>query len=544
MASAVDPSSTLHSVRPARNVQAAWSHIVRGEQEQKVVSAPSSPSASLTASRDSLERSVQKSPPESQPALSSENHDHVNDGNGVASRGKKLVWNVPSNGSAEGGAVMDATSWPALSEAARAYPKSSSSESLKGLSDGSNSGHLGSLSPPSKPVSNTSNPGLSSNPSASNRNKPMKHVSVNAANDGRTYSTTLTDKPFSGSGGAPNGGLATPSFIPALSQAGHPVSDKQSSSELSSKVLTNKSNIHSTHSWDNASRPVGASPQPHGGNDHHRGYGGGRRGNNGHHNNYGNRRDPDRGGYEWNNRNFVRDAHMQQLHTRWGLRQYSRPPTVAAQLIGPPPPPRPFSHNMGFPDMSSFIYYVPAPPHPESLRGLPFAPHPAPPPLMFFNAPDPHRAMLLKQIDYYFSPENLFKDGFLRQQMDEQGWVPVSLIASFKRVMQLTNHIQYNTIQYIIDTMRLSSVVEIQGDKIRRRNDWSIWAPKTANRFGSSTSGAQSPTTNYEALAAKFHNVGLENISNHSSIKGSTETVMSRSASGDLDSQQSVIEQH
>lgn len=32
------------------------------------------------------------------------------------------------------------------------------------------------------------------------------------------------------------------------------------------------------------------------------------------------------------------------------------------------------------------------------------------------------------------SDENLIKDTFLRGKMDEQGWVPISLIATFKRV--------------------------------------------------------------------------------------------------------------
>lgn len=37
-------------------------------------------------------------------------------------------------------------------------------------------------------------------------------------------------------------------------------------------------------------------------------------------------------------------------------------------------------------------------------------------------------------IFYGCSDENLCKDPFLRQNMDEQGWVPISLIAGFKRV--------------------------------------------------------------------------------------------------------------
>ncbi|KAL0923523.1 hypothetical protein M5K25_007583 [Dendrobium thyrsiflorum] len=512
MASAVDPTSSLGTSRSSRNLSASWSHIA--------AAAASAPLADPIPSRDSSERSLQKSPSESHSPPPSESPDHAIDGNAVAaaSRGKKTVWNVPSNGSSEGGAVMDAAYWPALSESARASPKSSSSDSLKGLSDASTSVHLGSCSPISKPASSTPNPRLASSPSSSARHKTMKHVATNAVFD-----------TSSGSGGLSNGGLATPSPLPALSPISQPVPDRQSSP----KGLTNKNSSNNNHNWDNSSRASGVSHQTHGGNDYHRGYGGGRRGNNGQHNSYGNRRDPERGGYEWNQRNFVRDVHVPQLHPQWGVRPYSRP-----QLIAPPPPPRPFSHNMGFNDMPSAIYYVPAPPHPETLRVLPFAPHPAPvpaPPVMFFHTPDPQRAMLLKQIDYYFSPENLCKDTYLRNCMDEQGWVHISVIAGFNRVKQLTNNIQY-----IIDTLRLSSVVEVQGEKIRRRNDWSKWLNAT-NQFGSS--GARSPTTtaSYDAMTSQFQNFGLENSSDHNSMRGSADTtVLAGSASGDFNSQQSV----
>jgi La domain len=36
--------------------------------------------------------------------------------------------------------------------------------------------------------------------------------------------------------------------------------------------------------------------------------------------------------------------------------------------------------------------------------------------------------------EYYFSKENLVKDFYLRRQMDNDGWIPVELLASFRRV--------------------------------------------------------------------------------------------------------------
>lgn len=70
-------------------------------------------------------RSPQKTPQED---VSPESSD--------AARGKKHAWKRPSNGSAEAGAVVigGAASWPALSESAKASPKSSSSDALKSLS--------------------------------------------------------------------------------------------------------------------------------------------------------------------------------------------------------------------------------------------------------------------------------------------------------------------------------------------------------------------------------------------------------------------------
>lgn len=59
------------------------------------------------------------------------------DASAAGAKGKKPAWNKPSNGLVEAGPVMGAVSWPALGEATRASPKSSSADSLKSLSDGS-----------------------------------------------------------------------------------------------------------------------------------------------------------------------------------------------------------------------------------------------------------------------------------------------------------------------------------------------------------------------------------------------------------------------
>jgi la-related protein 1 len=84
--------------------------------------------------------------------------------------------------------------------------------------------------------------------------------------------------------------------------------------------------------------------------------------------------------------------------------------------------------------------------------------------------PIPLATTLLNQIDFYFSDANLLTDEYLKKNMDAEGWVPISLIASFRRVQMLTNNIEL-----ILNSLRASNVVEVQGDKVRRRNDWMRW---------------------------------------------------------------------
>jgi hypothetical protein len=77
---------------------------------------------------------------------------------------------------------------------------------------------------------------------------------------------------------------------------------------------------------------------------------------------------------------------------------------------------------------------------------------------------------LLGQVEYYFSVENLCRDIYFRQQMDKEGFVPISLIANFNRIKALTSDIEI-----ITDALSNSQVVEVQEGKVRRRVDWALW---------------------------------------------------------------------
>ncbi|KAJ5741570.1 Winged helix-turn-helix transcription repressor DNA-binding [Penicillium manginii] len=83
--------------------------------------------------------------------------------------------------------------------------------------------------------------------------------------------------------------------------------------------------------------------------------------------------------------------------------------------------------------------------------------------------------MLSMQLEYYFSVDNMCKDMFLRRQMDSQGFVPLGVIANFKRVKSLTE--DFELIRHISRQLR---TVEYQTgedgvDRLRPRERWAQW---------------------------------------------------------------------
>ncbi|KAG2152745.1 hypothetical protein DEU56DRAFT_775768 [Suillus clintonianus] len=91
---------------------------------------------------------------------------------------------------------------------------------------------------------------------------------------------------------------------------------------------------------------------------------------------------------------------------------------------------------------------------------------------------DPTRSYLLGQLEYYLSPQNMAQDFFLRQRMDDQGWIPISLIASFNRVQKFTTEIQL-----VHDVLNLSSLTEVKGEYVRMaREQWKQFVLPNAPR--------------------------------------------------------------
>ncbi|KAJ7960434.1 La-related protein like [Quillaja saponaria] len=155
------------------------------------------------------------------------------------------------------------------------------------------------------------------------------------------------------------------------------------------------------------------------------------------------------------------------MHQGVGPRPYIRPP-----FFGPAPG---YMVGPSFPGPTSICYVPMAPP--GSVRGpypRHFVPYPINPGLQ--GMPPEIVALrdsIVKQIDYYFSDENLQNDHYLISLMDDQGWVQVSTVADFKRVKKMSTDIPF-----ILDALQSSTTVEVQGDKIRKCDNWSKWIQK------------------------------------------------------------------
>ncbi|KAI8084251.1 uncharacterized protein B0P05DRAFT_534820 [Gilbertella persicaria] len=76
---------------------------------------------------------------------------------------------------------------------------------------------------------------------------------------------------------------------------------------------------------------------------------------------------------------------------------------------------------------------------------------------------------LKRQLEYYFSRQNLVNDTWLVSQMDSELYVPISLIANFKRVREWTTDIEL-----IVKTLRESSEVTVDETGTRVKPNISV----------------------------------------------------------------------
>lgn len=506
---AVAGGASVSSPQARRSLQAPWAQVVRGgEPEAASVSSPRSPSPLASAAGVSPEKislsddcSTQKISPEISTSGALPESSDSNDGN--VGRPKKPAWNKPVNGVVEAVSVMGgAISWPALSESTRPSPKSATDSSKPGP-DGSASVSQGPIisQSPQKQANVNANTNSNANPTTPVRQRSIKYRGSSSSGVG------------SGPGPGPGAGafIRTPPPPPPPLPPPFPVMHYPPVLEPPVR----------------GSRPVGGYPsQPHGSNDHspHRNHGrkgnfGGRpRGDGSYHNNHGGRRDQDR-----------RDVHMAP--------QFAPPPHAAfmrAPLPGSgpylPTPIRPFVAPMGY-DMTPFFYVPPLSPEPYS--GVPIinqAPQlPQHVPLVDPNLPP----SLVSQIEYYFSDANLVKDDFLRTQMDEEGWVPMQLIAKFPRVKLMTDKVQSDTVQFILYCLRASTFLEVQDEKVRRRDGWKKWT-RTSGQLAAD-SGSSTPVASTDGgLTASLQNVSENESATNISIATEVTNAQLEVAAGGL----------
>ncbi|CAO1613344.1 unnamed protein product [Jaminaea pallidilutea] len=106
-----------------------------------------------------------------------------------------------------------------------------------------------------------------------------------------------------------------------------------------------------------------------------------------------------------------------------------------------------------------------------------------PQPSSRYVLPGPAR-QLVQQIEFYFSPQNLRSDLFLRQQMDaSSGWVPLSLILSFKRLRKMSEELCINLdAPEVTEGLLKSPLLEVDVDhrRLRIREGWRYWLLRTS----------------------------------------------------------------
>ncbi|KAM0037393.1 putative la-type HTH domain, winged helix-like DNA-binding domain superfamily [Helianthus debilis subsp. tardiflorus] len=472
-----------------------WSQVVRGGGEQLEPVAPRSPSASPLVTEQTLGFSDHLTVPEPQTAAHTvatvENNlegSESSNGDGESSV-KKSPWSKPSvNGVVDGSSspVMGAAAWPALSELSRPLPKSlsfQSESSSKTASDGSGSATV-SQAPVTSQAPQKAGKTNTSHHSNQNHTHPGRQRSMKrGVGAGVGYNRLPPPPPPM----PPYPLYTTPygGFVPAVLDA--PVRE-QAPYNGSSFV---------------PARPVaGIGSHSHPGHDHPF---------NRKRNNFGPRPRGDGGPYVNNGPGGRRDHNDREW---FGPRSHGG--VIPHPVVPPPPPPprgyMPQAHLGPAPFIAPqpirpygapMVYEMPPPPPPFVYVQPPIIPHASP----STNIPSLSDT-ILRQIEYYFSDANLVKDHYLRSNMDEEGWVPLTLIAGFHRVKSLTSDLQM-----VLSSIRDSTIVEVQGETVRRRNDWRKWIKPSVN--STLDSGSQSPhaTTDGSVIQPSLEKLSLDGLS-------------------------------
>eukprot|EP00903_Cladosiphon_okamuranus_P016863 g15548.t1 len=81
-------------------------------------------------------------------------------------------------------------------------------------------------------------------------------------------------------------------------------------------------------------------------------------------------------------------------------------------------------------------------------------------------------SMAVKQIEFYFTVENLCKDIFIRSYMDEEGYIPIAFVANFPGVARFGVELADITAGILAsDTLQ----VDTENETMRMRENWEVW---------------------------------------------------------------------
>jgi la-related protein 1 len=99
------------------------------------------------------------------------------------------------------------------------------------------------------------------------------------------------------------------------------------------------------------------------------------------------------------------------------------------------------------------------------------------------NKPESLVETIVRQVEFYFSVNNLCRDVYLRMRMSQDGWVPLQIICNFNKMKQLTTDKRL-----ILDSLKAASTkleVDDARQRLRIKGDWATWVfPKDEETGG------------------------------------------------------------
>uniref|UniRef100_M8CK28 Uncharacterized protein n=1 Tax=Aegilops tauschii TaxID=37682 RepID=M8CK28_AEGTA len=325
------------------------------------------------------------------------------------------------------------------------------------------------LQPVSTPISAASSPGPASTsppPSASatttasspqngSTSQPIlvRHGGGNGGNnggggDGNVSTHSQSTGNYSSDGNSSSGGDGN--WNDGGLSGGNNLNSSVHSGAIGGRGIDNSRRVFGSNNWNGNGRGGGsynnATGSGDGGNRYNGGSGSGHWNNNARHgsgnsNGFGgrggrNRRDHERGS-NFSPRGYSRTLPVQQQQPGYyqpGPFQRPPPPSPAAAHFMVPQPFVPYVQPIPYPAdlQASYPYYVTQ--VEQQFQNMHLI-RPPMQPLAFQQDQINLQRDIQLQIEHYFSTNNLCHDTYLRERMDDQGWVPIDLIASFPMII-------------------------------------------------------------------------------------------------------------